>query len=72
MRPETESLEGLGGTVSQRPCGVMPAWPLSFIVKNPWVNGRSWRKAVTRQDRQLTGSVAIRPLSNEGVQFGYL
>src|SRR4029077_17914417 len=47
MHPETESLEGLGGTVSQRPCGVMPAWPFVFYYK-----GRSWRQADIYQGRQ--------------------
>src|SRR5258705_7481031 len=40
---------GPRGTVSQRPCGVMPAWPFVFLLSDrtdkDWVNGRFWRKA---------------------------
>ena len=30
MRPETESLEGLGGQSRKGPCGAMPAWSFVF------------------------------------------
>src|ERR1700730_8594223 len=30
MRPDTASLEGPRGPVSQKTCGVMPAWPIFY------------------------------------------
>src|SRR4029077_8591044 len=61
MRPETESLEGLGGTVSQRPCGVMPAWPFVFYCKKSlgeWpflARSGHWLKQGCPKSRRING-----------------